>query len=76
MKALSTYQKCYFVGIGGIVMSALARYFKKKKKKVMGYDKTATKITSALISEGIDIIFEDVVSEETKHLNPENTLVI
>ena len=57
-------------------MSALARYFNASGKKVMGYDKTATKITSALISEGIDIIFEDVVSEETKHLNPENTLVI
>lgn len=76
MKALSTYQNFYFVGIGGIGMSALARYFNASGKKVMGYDKTATKITSALISEGIDIIFEDVISEETKHLNPENTLVI
>lgn len=76
MKALSTYQNFYFVGIGGIGMSALARYFNASGKKVMGYDKTATKITAALISEGIDIIFEDVVSEETKHLNPENTLVI
>ncbi|MCW4451722.1 UDP-N-acetylmuramate--L-alanine ligase [Kaistella sp. BT6-1-3] len=76
MKALSTYQNFYFVGIGGIGMSALARYFNASGRKVMGYDKTATKITSALISEGIDIIFEDVVSEETKHLNPENTLVI
>ena len=76
MKALSKYQNFYFVGIGGIGMSALARYFNASGKKVMGYDKMATKITSALISEGIDIIFEDVVSEETKHLNPENTLVI
>lgn len=76
MKALSTYQNFYFVGIGGIGMSALARYFNASGKKVMGYDKTATKITAALISEGIDIIFEDVVSEETKQLNPENTLVI
>lgn len=76
MKALSTYQNFYFVGIGGIGMSALARYFNASGKKVMGYDKTATKITSALISEGINIIFEDIVSEETKHLNPENTLVI
>ena len=76
MKALSTYQNFYFVGIGGIGMSALARYFNASGKKVMGYDKTPTKITAALMSEGIDIIFEDVVSEETKHLNPENTLVI
>ncbi len=76
MKALSTYQNFYFVGIGGIGMSALARYFNASGKKVMGYDKTGTKITAALVSEGIDITFDDVISEEIKQLNPENTLVI
>ncbi|MBH1958836.1 MAG: UDP-N-acetylmuramate--L-alanine ligase [Flavobacteriia bacterium] len=76
MKALATYQNFYFVGIGGIGMSALARYFNASGKKVMGYDKTGTKITAALISEGIDITFEDFISEEIKQLNPENTLVI
>lgn len=76
MKALSTYQNFYFVGIGGIGMSALARYFNASGKKVMGYDKTGTKITAALISEGIDITFDDVISEQIKQLSPENTLVI
>lgn len=76
MKALSTYQNFYFVGIGGIGMSALARYFNASGKKVMGYDKTGTKITAALISEGIDITFDDLISERIQQLDPENTLVI
>lgn len=49
----------YFLGIGGIGMSALARYFNQKGCKVSGYDKTSTWLTSQLISEGIDIHFED-----------------
>lgn len=57
-------------------MSALARYFNASGKNVLGYDKTKTKLTSALISEGIDIVFEDVVNEKISELNPENTLVI
>ena len=76
MKPLSNYQNFYFVGIGGIGMSALARYFNASGKKVLGYDKTETKLTTALISEGIDIVFEDVVNEKISELNPENTLVI
>ncbi|QNS40782.1 UDP-N-acetylmuramate--L-alanine ligase [Chryseobacterium manosquense] len=76
MKSLENYQNFYFVGIGGIGMSALARYFNASGKNVLGYDKTKTKLTSALISEGIDIVFEDVVNERISELNPENTLVI
>ena len=76
MKPLSTYQNFYFVGIGGIGMSALARYFHASGKNVLGYDKTETKLTTALKSEGIDIVFEDVVNEKISELNPENTLVI
>ena len=76
MKPLSNYQNFYFVGIGGIGMSALARYFNASGKKVLGYDKTETKLTTALISEGIDIVFEDVVNEKINELNPEDTLVI
>jgi len=76
MKPLSNYQNFYFVGIGGIGMSALARYFNASGKKVLGYDKTETKLTTALISEGIDIVFEDVVNEKISELNPEDTLVI
>jgi UDP-N-acetylmuramate--alanine ligase len=42
-------------------MSALARYFHAAGKNVLGYDKTETKLTTELISEGISIVFEDVV---------------
>jgi len=76
MKLLNTYQNFYFVGIGGIGMSALARYFHSIGRNVLGYDKTNTKLTSALISEGIDIVFEDEINEKISSLNPENTLVI
>jgi UDP-N-acetylmuramate--alanine ligase len=59
----------YFLGIGGIGMSALARYFKLQGAAVSGYDRTSTPLTSQLISEGIDIHF----SEETSliPLNPD-----
>lgn len=49
----------YFLGIGGIGMSALARYFFAKGALVSGYDKTNTSLTEQLISEGIQITFED-----------------
>ena len=48
----------YFLGIGGIGMSALARYFNSIGVKVSGYDKTPTPLTQQLISEGISIHFE------------------
>ncbi|UOE41020.1 UDP-N-acetylmuramate--L-alanine ligase [Chryseobacterium suipulveris] len=76
MKDLKTYQTFYFVGIGGIGMSALARYFNASGKTVLGYDKTQTKLTSALISEGIDIVFEDSINDKIQNLDKENTLVI
>lgn len=76
MKPLNTYQTFYFVGIGGIGMSALARYFHASGKKVLGYDKTETKLTSALISEGIDIVFEDNIDDRITGLDKESTLVI
>ncbi len=49
----------YFLGIGGIGMSALARYFHKLGVKVSGYDKTPTALTAKLQQQGIDIHFED-----------------
>ena len=57
-------------------MSAIARYFNASGKKVLGYDKTETKLTSALLSEGIDIVFEDVLTEKITELDKETTLVI
>jgi UDP-N-acetylmuramate--alanine ligase len=49
----------YFLGIGGIGMSALARYFKSQGKFVMGYDRTSTALTTELQMEGIDVHFDD-----------------
>lgn len=76
MNNINQYQNFYFVGIGGIGMSALARYFKSIGKNVLGYDKTETKLTAALISEGIDIVFEYKINEKITALKPENTLVV
>lgn len=60
---LSSIDNIYFLGIGGIGMSALARYFKAMGKNVSGYDKTPTKLTDELIAEGIEIHFEDDVTK-------------
>lgn len=77
MKEIKNIQNFYFVGIGGIGMSALARYCKLLGKEVYGYDKTPTELTNQLIKEGIDITFTDSVSElpETTQ-DKENTLVV
>jgi len=76
MKTLENFQNFYFVGIGGIGMSALARYFNASGKNVLGYDKMVTKLTSALVSEGIDVVFEDGITDKIQNLDKENTLVI
>ncbi len=52
-------KRIYFLGIGGIGMSALARYFNSKGVVVNGYDKTETVLTKQLVKEGIGIHFED-----------------
>lgn len=54
--------KAYFIGIGGIGMSAIARYFKSRGASVSGYDKTPTALTDRLIADGIDVHFTDDVS--------------
>jgi len=59
---LSTIKYIYLLGIGGIGMSALARYFKAAGKHVCGYDKTPTTLTKALELEGIQVHFEDKIS--------------
>lgn len=62
MKDIKNISAVYFLGIGGIGMSALARYFNSIGIKVSGYDKTQTVLTNALKAEGIDIHFEDDIS--------------
>ncbi|APT21892.1 UDP-N-acetylmuramate--L-alanine ligase [Flavobacterium columnare] len=66
----------YFIGVGGIGMSALARYFKNIGKQVMGYDKTPTMLTNDLLASGIAIHFEDNISHIPDSCTPENTLVV
>ncbi len=61
MNPLATIQKIYFIGIGGIGMSALARYFHAKGVEVSGYDKTSTPLTRALEDSGIKIHYEERV---------------
>ncbi|MBP6432419.1 MAG: UDP-N-acetylmuramate--L-alanine ligase [Ferruginibacter sp.] len=57
----------YFIGIGGIGMSALARYFNSKGVQVSGYDKTETVLTKQLIDEGIRVHYNDVIEEIDKN---------
>lgn len=61
MHKLNDIQKIYFIGIGGIGMSALARYFKSRGAAVSGYDKTVTPLTKELEAQGIDIHYEERV---------------
>ncbi len=62
MKDFKNISSVYFLGIGGIGMSALARYFNSQGIKVSGYDKTATVLTAQLEKEGIGIHFEDNIA--------------
>ncbi len=62
MHKLDTIKNIYFIGIGGIGMSALARYFVAKGCAVSGYDKTKTVLTEALTELGINIHYEDNTS--------------
>ena len=64
----------YFIGIGGIGMSAIARYFKRKGLEVSGYDRTPSALTDALQAEGIRVHFTDDPDFIPK--DPEETLVI
>ncbi|KFC59530.1 UDP-N-acetylmuramate--alanine ligase [Flavobacterium gilvum] len=73
---LNQIKNVYFIGIGGIGMSALARYFKAIGKQVSGYDKTPSILTGELIESGIDIHFEDNISLISTDYYVENTLVI
>lgn len=56
---LESIERVYLVGIGGIGMSGLARYFKKRGCVVCGYDKTCTQLTEKLMNEGIPVVFQD-----------------
>ena len=75
---LENIQRVYLVGIGGIGMSGLARYFKKRGCVVCGYDKTGTPLTEKLMNEGIPVVFlddEDSIKVSFLEKDP-NTLII
>ena len=74
---LDNIHNVYFIGIGGIGMSAIANYFKSNGKNVAGFDKTPTEITNSLQSMGVQIHFEDsleLISNEFR--NNKNTIVV
>ena len=74
---LEDVKNIYFIGIGGIGMSALARYFYANKKHVAGYDKTQTEVTDSLTELGIEVHFNDAIQNiNLDFKNPEDTLVI
>jgi len=73
---LNQIHNVYFIGIGGIGMSALARYFQNIGKNVSGYDKTPSALTNELIAGGMNIHFEDNISLIPVNYFVENTLVI
>jgi UDP-N-acetylmuramate--alanine ligase len=66
MNPLTNIKRIYFIGIGGIGMSALARYFNTQGVAVAGYDKTPTALTADLEKEGIAIHFEDDIQKIDK----------
>ena len=73
----NTLKAVYFVGAGGIGMSALVRYFLSKGKAVGGYDRTASALTEKLRQEGADIHYEDNVALIPEvFLNPATTLIV
>ncbi|CAM4002129.1 UDP-N-acetylmuramate--L-alanine ligase [Flavobacterium antarcticum] len=73
---LDKIHNIFFIGIGGIGMSALARYFHTLGKNVAGYDKTPTELTDELITSGISIHFEDRIDLIPAEFDKESTLVV
>lgn len=71
MSKLTTIHTIYFIGVGGIGMSAIARYFLSKGANVSGYDKTPTVLTNQLEKEGIQIHYTDDIT-----LAPQNPDVV
>ncbi len=72
----SDYDSIYFLGIGGIGMSALARWFKQKGLRIAGYDRTPTPLTHELLEDGMELHFDDKVEFIPGYITKERTLVI
>jgi len=76
VKGLQHIANVYFLGIGGIGMSALARYFKHLGKNVAGYDLTQTTLTNQLSASGINVHYNDDINAIPENFLKENTLVV
>lgn len=72
MQSVDTY---YFLGIGGIGMSALARYFAAKGFRVLGYDRTPSSLTQSLEAEGIEVQYDDSL-DRVEQLSVSKTIVV
>jgi len=72
----SDFKNVYFIGIGGIGMSALARYFNNLGFKVAGYDKSASDLTSKLEAEGCQIHYEDLGEEISNEFKNKTTTFV
>ena len=72
MQSVDTY---YFLGIGGIGMSALARYFAAKGFRVLGYDRTPSSLTQSLEAEGIEVQYDDSL-DRVEQLSISKTIVV
>ncbi len=76
MDNLENIKNIYFLGIGGIGMSSLARYFQSIGKTVVGYDRAKTQLTISLVEEGIDVHYDDNIAQIPAYLHQNDTLVI
>jgi UDP-N-acetylmuramate--alanine ligase len=74
---MQKFTKYYFIGIGGIGMSAIARYYNSKGMKVAGYDRVQSNITKELTNENITIVYDDSLADVPQQfLDEKNTLII
>jgi len=75
---MNNWKNIYFVGIGGIGMSALARWFKANEFAVAGYDKTSTPLVQSLVAEGIPVTLEDEIESIPAAFleDPSETLIV
>lgn len=71
------FSKVYFLGVGGIGMSALARYFLHEGRQVAGYDRTPSRLTAELEAEGVAVHYDDDVRAiPGEFLDPSDTIVV
>lgn len=69
LPSLAEIRNVYFIGIGGIGMSAIARYFHSRGVQVSGYDKTATELTRELEASGIAVHYHEDVALAPKDVD-------